>query len=153
MDNRSEPDKIRDRLHRLEAGLERLGVELPRLIADLERELEVNASLTAALRARGRDIVRNRPAPSSLVGKLASDEQDDEAFEGSLRMFRLRQMLDWMDEPSPIHALESDCADTLYHLSTLEAYVTLQRDRAMGALAALRERSQWLADALARLAS
>jgi hypothetical protein len=145
-------DEIRERLHRLEAGLERLGIELPRLIADLERELEVNASLTAALRARGQDIVRNRPAPPGLLDKLTSNEQDDEAFDGSLRMFHLRQALIWMDAPRPTLALEGDGADALYYLSTLEACVTLQRNRAMEALAALRERSQWLSEALACLA-
>jgi hypothetical protein len=146
-----QPDEIRDRLLRLEAGLERLGTELPGLIADLERELEVNASLNAALRARALDIVRNRPAPSSLADKLATEGQDDEVFEGNLRVCRLRQMLDWMDEPRP--AIEGDGDDALQYLATLEGYVTLQRNRAMEARAALRERSRWLADAFARLAS
>ena len=144
-------DEIQGRLQKLDASLERLGTELPTLITDLDHELEVNASLNAAVRARAQDIVRNRRVPASLVYKIATEGQDDEAFEGSQRVFRLRQMLDWMDEPRP--AIEGDGADALGYLSTLEAYVTLQRNRAIDALAALRERSRWLADALGRLSS
>ncbi|BCG05531.1 hypothetical protein PPGU19_100990 (plasmid) [Paraburkholderia sp. PGU19] len=141
-------DEILGLLLEFDASLERLRTELPPLIADLDHELEVNAALNVAVRNRALDVVRNRRVPASLADKIATDGQDDQAYEGSTAVFSLRKMLDWMDEPRP--AIEGDGANALDYRSILVRYVTVQRNRAIDALAALRERSKWLADVFAR---
>jgi hypothetical protein len=140
-----------------EATCEQLRNELLGMVADVEKEIEINLALTHALKARGLAILRERKIQGigSLIEKLESDEMDDQAFEGQLLASSLRRQLQWLNDDLDDPASNGNGAEVERHLTELlhhwTAVVTQHRGRAAKTIKALLERSQWLGDSLAEL--